>query len=161
MTDSAIKVGVIAEQTGPLSFMGIANANVAKMVIDDINANGGLLGRQIDLYLEDGATIDSVAEAKATKLVQHDKVDVIFGGIYSSTRQAIKGPAVVEGQEALHLSRAIRRPGMRPADLLHRPGAGAAGRSAHPLADAEDRREEILSAVGRLHLAARHEQEGP
>ena len=97
MTES-IKVGVIAEQTGPLSFMGNANANVARMVIDDINAAGGLLGRRIDLILEDGATIDSVAEAKATKLVQHDHVDVIFGGIYSSTRQAIKGPAVVKGK---------------------------------------------------------------
>ena len=68
-----IKVGVITDQTGPLSFMGIANANVAKMVIDDINAKGGLLGRQIDLYLEDSATTDSVAEAKATKLVQQDQ----------------------------------------------------------------------------------------
>src|SRR6266852_3175775 len=88
--DRSIKVGVIAAQTGALSFVGIANANVARMVIGDINAKGGLLGRQVDLYLEDSATIDSVAEAKATKLVQHDNVDVIFGGIYSSTRQAIR-----------------------------------------------------------------------
>lgn len=99
MREQAIKVGVIADQTGPLSFVGIANANVAKMVINDINQQGGLLGRQIDLYVEDSATIDSVAEAKATKLVQHDEVDVIFGGIYSSTRQAIKGPAVVKGRK--------------------------------------------------------------
>jgi ABC-type branched-subunit amino acid transport system substrate-binding protein len=95
----AIKVGVITDQTGPLSFMGIANANVAKMVIDDINAKGGLLGRQVDLYLEDSETTDSVAEAKAAKLVQQDHVDVILGGIYSSTRQAIAGPAVVEGKK--------------------------------------------------------------
>ena len=95
----SIKVGVIAEQTGALSFAGIANANVARMVIDDINAKGGLLGRQIDLYLEDGATTDSVAEAKAAKFVQQDQVDVILGGIYSSTRQAIKGPAVVKGKK--------------------------------------------------------------
>ena len=60
---------------------------------------GGLLGRKIDLYLEDSATSDSVAEAKAAKLVTQDKVDVIFGGIYSSTRQAIKGPAVVKGKK--------------------------------------------------------------
>lgn len=39
-----------------------------------------------------------MAEAKAAKLVQQDRVDVIFGGIYSSTRQAIKGPAVDEGK---------------------------------------------------------------
>jgi ABC-type branched-subunit amino acid transport system substrate-binding protein len=94
-----MKVGVITDMTGPLSFLGIANANVAKMVIDEINAKGGLLGRQIDLYLEDSATTDSVAKAKAKKLVQQDQVDVILGGIYSSTRQAIKGPAVVDGKK--------------------------------------------------------------
>src|SRR4051794_19914997 len=94
-----IRVGVITDQTGALSFMGTADANVAKMVINDINAKGGLLGRHLDLYLEDSATTDSIAEAKATKLVQQDHVDVIFGGIYSSTRQAIKGPAVVKGKK--------------------------------------------------------------
>ena len=94
-----IKVGVITDQTGALSFMGVANANVARMVIDDINAKGGLLGRKIELCLEDSETTDSVAEAKARKLVEQDHVDVIFGGIYSSTRQAIKGPAVVEGKK--------------------------------------------------------------
>ena len=93
-----IRVGVIADLTGPLSFMGIANSNVAEMVVEEINAAGGLLGRRIELILEDSATDDEQAAAKATKLVQDDDVDVLFGGIYSSTRQAIKGPAVVEGK---------------------------------------------------------------
>jgi ABC-type branched-subunit amino acid transport system substrate-binding protein len=92
-----IKVGVIADQTGTLSFVGLANANVARMVIGDINAKGGLLDRQLELCLEDSETKDDVAAARARKLVEHDQVDVIFGGIYSSTRQAIKAPAVVEG----------------------------------------------------------------
>ena len=48
---------------------GRANANVARMEVDEINANGGLLWRKIELYLEDGATTDAVAEAKAAKLV--------------------------------------------------------------------------------------------
>src|SRR3954451_14402167 len=95
----SIKVGVITDQTGPLSFMGVANANVATMVIDDINASGGLLGRKVDLYLEDSETTDSAAEAAATKLVKHEDVDVVFGGIYSSSRQAIKGPTVVDGKK--------------------------------------------------------------
>jgi len=94
-----IKAGVITDLSGPLSFLGLANANIAKMAIDDINAQGGLLGRRIDLLIEDSATTDSVAEAKARKLVQEDRVDVILGGIYSSTRQAIKGPAVIEGKK--------------------------------------------------------------
>jgi branched-chain amino acid transport system substrate-binding protein len=93
-----IKVGVIADQTGPLSFVGLANANVARMVIGDINAKGGLLGRPLELHLEDSATDDAVAAARAAKLVEQDGVDVVFGGIYSSTRQAIKGPVVVQGK---------------------------------------------------------------
>jgi ABC-type branched-subunit amino acid transport system substrate-binding protein len=97
-TGDPIKVGLIADLTGPLSFVGRANANVASMVVDDIDAEGGLLGRRLELCLEDGATDDAVAAAKAAKLVEQDEVDVIFGGIYSSTRQAIKGPAVTEGK---------------------------------------------------------------
>ena len=93
-----IKVGVIADQTGPLSFVGLANANVARMVVGNINAEGGLLGRPLELYLEDSATDDAVAAEKAAKLVEQDQVDVVFGGIYSSTRQAIKRAAVVEGK---------------------------------------------------------------
>jgi len=99
MNDPSIKVGVVTDQTGPLSVLGIANANIAKMVVDDINAKGGLLGRRIDLILEDSATTDSVAEGKAAKLVEQDKVDVILGGIYSSTRQAIKRAAVERGKK--------------------------------------------------------------
>ena len=99
MNDGSIKVGLIMDLTGPLAMMGVANANVAKMVIDDINAEGGLLGRRVELLVEDSATTDSVAEAKATKLVEQDNVDVVLGGIYSSTRQAIKGPAVVKGKK--------------------------------------------------------------
>jgi branched-chain amino acid transport system substrate-binding protein len=95
--DDPIKVGVIADQTGPLSFVGRANANVARMVIGDINAKGGLLGRPLELHLEDGATDDAVAAAAAAKLVD-ENVDVILGGIFSSTRQAIKGEAVVKGK---------------------------------------------------------------
>jgi branched-chain amino acid transport system substrate-binding protein len=99
MNDSSIKVGVIMDLTGPLAFLGVANANVAKMVVNDINTAGGLLGRRVELILEDSATTDSVAEAKATKLVEQDKVDVVLGGIYSSTREAIKGPAVEKGRK--------------------------------------------------------------
>jgi branched-chain amino acid transport system substrate-binding protein len=91
--DRPARVGVITDQTGALSFMGIANVNVARMVIDDINTKGGLLGRPVELFIEDSATDDDVAREAAARLVQAD-VDVVVGGIYSSTRQAIKVPVV-------------------------------------------------------------------
>jgi ABC-type branched-subunit amino acid transport system substrate-binding protein len=93
-----IKLGVVADLTGPMSFMGIADANVARMVVDEINAAGGLLGRHIELHIEDSETIDEAAEAAAAKLVRDVRADVIFGGILSSTRQAIKAAAVTEGR---------------------------------------------------------------
>ena len=96
--DDPIKVGVIADQTGPLSIIGLANANVARMVVGDLNAKGGLLGRPLKLSLEDSATDDEVAARVARKLVDQDDVDVVLGGIYSSTRQAIKGPVVAEAK---------------------------------------------------------------
>ena len=154
------RVGVITDQTGALSFMGIANVNVAKMVIDDINDRGGLLGRPVELFIEDSATDDSVAEAAAARLVERAAVDVVVGGIYSSTRQAIKRPVVDQAETLVHLPGAVRRSGVSPPDLLHRAGAGAAGRALLPLADATDRGEAVLHAFGRLHLAAHDEQEG-
>lgn len=98
MSHAAIRIGLVTDQTGPLSFLGIANANIARLVVEDLNAAGGLLGRTIELIAEDSASDDRLAEAKAEKLVQEDRVDVIFGGIYSSTRQAIKAAAVVRGR---------------------------------------------------------------
>jgi len=97
MKTSPIKIGLIAELTGPLSFMGVANANLTTMLVGDLNASGGLLGRPVELVVEDGATTDSVAKAKAAKLVDVDRVDLVVGGIYSSTRQAIKSEAVARG----------------------------------------------------------------
>src|SRR5207237_6874882 len=99
--DRSARVGVITDQTGALSFMGIANVNVARMVIDDINSKGGLLGRPVELFIEDSATDDAAAQTVAARLVEAD-VDVVVGGIYSSTRQAIKGP-VVDGAGKLYL----------------------------------------------------------
>ncbi len=90
------RVGLITDQTGALSFMGVANVNLAKMVTDDINAHGGLLGRPVELYVEDSATDDEIAHTAAARLVREADVDVVIGGIYSSTRQAIKRPVVDE-----------------------------------------------------------------
>ena len=46
-----IKIGVIADQTGPLSPLGGAQANTATLVVEEINASGGILGRPIQLHL--------------------------------------------------------------------------------------------------------------
>src|SRR4051812_22596542 len=60
MKESPIRLGLIADQTGPLSSVGAADVNLAKLVVEDINVRGGLLRRRLELLVEDSATIDSV-----------------------------------------------------------------------------------------------------
>ena len=159
--DDPIKVGVIADQTGPLSFIGLANANVARMVIGDINAKGGLLGRQLELHLEDSATDDAVAAAKAAKLVEEDQVDVVFGGIYSSTRQAIKGPAVVEGKTLYIYPEQYEGQESDPLIFCTGPVPAQQVDPFIPWLMRETGAKTFYLPVGRLHLAARAERARP
>ena len=46
--EGAIKVGIATDLTGPIAYAGNADANVAKMVIKQINDSGGLLGRPLE-----------------------------------------------------------------------------------------------------------------
>ncbi len=93
-----IKVGVGTDLTGPMGYAGNADANVARMVIKDINDAGGLLGRPLELYIEDTASNESVAVGNVRKLIQREKVDLVIGGITSSMRNAIKDVIVSRGK---------------------------------------------------------------
>jgi ABC-type branched-subunit amino acid transport system substrate-binding protein len=97
-TQAPIKVGIATDLTGPIAFAGNADANVAKMVVEEINHAGGLLGRPIALFIEDTASNESLAVSNVRKLIQRDKVDVVLGGVTSSMRNAIKDPIVGRGK---------------------------------------------------------------
>ncbi|WP_434733034.1 substrate-binding protein [Rhizobium sp. YTUHZ044] len=96
--EGPIKLGIATDLTGALGFAGNTNANVARMVVKEINDAGGLLGRPIELYIEDTASNESVAVGNVRKLIQRDKVDMVLGGISSSMRNAIKDPIVSRGK---------------------------------------------------------------
>ena len=96
--EGPIKVGVATDLTGAIGYAGNANANVARMVVADINKAGGILRRPIELFIEDTASNKSVAVGNVRKLIQRDKVDVVVGGITSSMRNAIKDVIVTRGK---------------------------------------------------------------
>ncbi|SFQ04501.1 branched-chain amino acid transport system substrate-binding protein [Bradyrhizobium sp. Ghvi] len=96
--EGPIKVGIATDLTGPIAYAGNADANVAKMIIKEINNAGGLLGRPLELYIEDTASNESVAVGNVRKLIQRDKVDMVLGGITSSMRNAIKDPITARGK---------------------------------------------------------------
>lgn len=93
-----IKVGIATDLTGAIGFAGNANANTARLVVEETNAAGGILGRPLELYIEDTASNESVAVGNVRKLVQRHRVDVVLGGITSSMRNAIKDVIVNRGR---------------------------------------------------------------
>jgi len=92
-----IKVGVVTDLTGAIGYAGKANANIAKMVVDDLNAGGGLLGRKVALVVVDSASDPKVGVTKARELVEQHNVDIVLGGITSAMRDAIKSTIVDRG----------------------------------------------------------------
>ncbi|SDI14871.1 substrate-binding protein domain-containing protein [Alteribacillus bidgolensis] len=59
------------------------------LAIEEINENGGVLGKELVPIIEDGASDEPTFSEKASKLLQQDEVHVIFGGWTSSSRKAM------------------------------------------------------------------------
>lgn len=93
-----ILLGIATDITGPIAPSGNACWQTAQMAAEQINAAGGIGGRQVKLFLEDTASDPKIAVGNVRKLIQQHKVNVIFGGITSSMRQAIKDPIVNRGK---------------------------------------------------------------
>lgn len=88
--DGPIKVGSILDETGPLSIYGTAMADATRLAVKDINDNGGVLGRQLELITYDAQSDNAKYTQFATQLAQRDDVAVIHGGITSASRDAIR-----------------------------------------------------------------------
>ena len=89
-TAETIKVGVAGPHSGDLASYGLPTVNAAKLVVKDINAKGGILGKQIELVIEDDVCKPEVATNTATKLVSQ-KVPVVLGHICSGATKAALG----------------------------------------------------------------------
>src|SRR3546814_10940508 len=63
--------------------------NSTQMAIDEINAAGGVMGKQVEAVTEDGASDPATFAQKATKLIDSDGVVTVFGGWTSSSRKAM------------------------------------------------------------------------
>lgn len=98
-----IKIGVNEPLTGPFAASGTYVVNGAKIAADEINSKGGLLGKKVELVIEDNKSNPTEAAAVAEKLITADKVPVIMGAWGSSLTLAVmpklmeyKVPMVVE-----------------------------------------------------------------
>ncbi|MBI5657653.1 MAG: ABC transporter substrate-binding protein [Geobacter sp.] len=74
-----IKIGALFSVSGPPSFLGEPERNTAKMVVDEINALGGIKGRKLELVVYDTQGDATKAVQAANRLIKEDKVVAIIG----------------------------------------------------------------------------------
>jgi urea transport system substrate-binding protein len=89
VTDTEVYVGQLHSATGTMAISETGSIQAEQLAIDQINAAGGILGRQIKVIQEDGASDWPTFAEKAKKLLESDKVASVFGCWTSASRKAV------------------------------------------------------------------------
>jgi branched-chain amino acid transport system substrate-binding protein len=85
-----VKIGAIFSITGPASFLGAPEEKTARMLIDKINASGGVNGRKLQLIIKDSSGSPEKAVSFARQLIEEEKVLAIVGPSTSGETMQIK-----------------------------------------------------------------------
>jgi branched-chain amino acid transport system substrate-binding protein len=94
MAADTIKICVIDDHSGDFALPNIPKTRGAQMAVDEINAAGGVLGKQLELIHYDGQSDVKRYQEMAQKCVLDDEVDVMMAGYTSSEREAARAVAV-------------------------------------------------------------------
>ncbi|WP_407944043.1 urea ABC transporter substrate-binding protein [Marinobacter mangrovi] len=89
VTDDTVTVGILHSLTGTMAISETGSVQAEKLAIEQINAQGGVLGRQIKIIQEDGASDWPTFAEKSHKLLERDKVATVFGCWTSASRKAV------------------------------------------------------------------------
>lgn len=84
-----IKVGILHSLSGTMAISEKSLVDATQLAIEEINKAGGVLGKQIEAIVEDGASDWPTFAEKAKKLIDQDKVVVVFGCWTSASRKAV------------------------------------------------------------------------
>ncbi|WP_200940600.1 urea ABC transporter substrate-binding protein [Cellulomonas sp. Leaf334] len=84
-----VKIGFLNSLSGTMAISEQTVRDSLDLAAEEINADGGVLGKQLEIVAEDGASEPSVFAEKAEKLISSDCVAAVFGGWTSSSRKAM------------------------------------------------------------------------
>jgi urea transport system substrate-binding protein len=89
VTDDTVTIGILHSVTGTMAISETGSVQAEKLAIEQINAQGGILGRKIEYIQEDGASDWPTFAEKARKLLVNDKVASVMGCWTSASRKAV------------------------------------------------------------------------
>ncbi len=96
--EEPVKIGLDNPLTGTYAALGKNELTGAQLALEQINAKGGILGRQVELLVEDSTSADAaVAVQKANKLIERDHVNFLIGNINSGLAQAMANVSFEKG----------------------------------------------------------------
>lgn len=84
-----IKVGILHSLSGTMAISEVSVKDATLLAIEQINANGGIMGKMLEPVIEDGASDWPTFAEKARKLIEQDGVAVVFGCWTSASRKAV------------------------------------------------------------------------
>ncbi|HUI17978.1 MAG TPA: ABC transporter substrate-binding protein, partial [Alphaproteobacteria bacterium] len=87
--EEPVKIGMVNPLTGILSALAQSEVEGAQYARDEVNKKGGILGRQVELLVEDSANDVGTGVQKTQKLIDRDHVDVILGDVNSGIAYAM------------------------------------------------------------------------
>ncbi len=90
MAAETIKLGSILDTSGIFDAYGKPMDIGMRLAVGQINADGGLLGRKVEIIAYDTQSDMALYTQYGQRLTRHDKVDVVHGGILSASREAIR-----------------------------------------------------------------------
>ena len=89
VTDDTVKLGILHSLSGTMAISEASLKDVVLFAVEEINAAGGVLGRQIETVIEDPASDWDLFAEKARKLITQDRVSVVFGCWTSVSRKSV------------------------------------------------------------------------
>jgi len=98
--EETIKFGMLEDRSGDFALVGIQKSHAVELAIEEINEDGGLLGKQVEIVAPDTQSDDRKYQEMARKLILEDEVDVIMGAFSSASREAIR--PIMEEHEMLY-----------------------------------------------------------
>ena len=99
--DQPVKIGMVDPLTGVLSALGQSEVDGAKYATAEINKKNGILGRQVELLVEDSANDIGIGVQKTRTLIDRDQVNAIFGDVNSGTAYAMS--QITNEKNVLHI----------------------------------------------------------
>lgn len=84
-----IKLGLVAAVTGPSAVSGESITRGLTVALEEINANGGIMGRPLELVIRDDESTPAKGVAAARELIEQEKVALVFGGLDSPVSLAM------------------------------------------------------------------------